>query len=181
MLNRKFFKQWGDESRTLHIKSRRSRVYNQFRRNCISSLRKQWIKNRLAKASLFFGPLEGIRTPVLQNRNLLRYPASLRAEIYLSMSFGCSHPTGYSAFTLLSTALGGDRHLRVLETPQPLCFAFRLFRRTPVLQNRNLLLNLLRYERKYIYLCHSGVLTHFKRFIIVALLRMTKQIFLISF
>ena len=28
-----------------------------------------------------FGPPEGIRTPVLQNRNLLRYPAAPRAEI----------------------------------------------------------------------------------------------------
>ena len=31
--------------------------------------------------TLFFGPLEGIRTPVLQNRNLLRYPAAPQAEI----------------------------------------------------------------------------------------------------
>ena len=31
---------------------------------------------------LFFGPLEGIRTPDLQNRNLLRYPAAPRADIY---------------------------------------------------------------------------------------------------
>ena len=36
-----------------------------------------------AKASAaFFGPPEGIRTPVLQNRNLLRYPASLQADNY---------------------------------------------------------------------------------------------------
>ena len=28
----------------------------------------------------FFGPPEGIRTPDLQNRNLLRYPAAPRAE-----------------------------------------------------------------------------------------------------
>ena len=30
---------------------------------------------------LFSGPPEGIRTPVLQNRNLLRYPTAPRAEI----------------------------------------------------------------------------------------------------
>ena len=30
----------------------------------------------------FVGPPEGIRTPVLQNRNLLRYPAAPQAEIY---------------------------------------------------------------------------------------------------
>ncbi len=30
--------------------------------------------------NFFFGPLEGIRTPVLQNRNLLRYPAAPQAE-----------------------------------------------------------------------------------------------------
>ena len=35
---------------------------------------------------LFFGLPEGIRTPVLQNRNLLRYPAAPRAEM-LSFCF----------------------------------------------------------------------------------------------
>lgn len=29
-----------------------------------------------------YGPLGGIRTPDLQNRNLLRYPAAPRADIY---------------------------------------------------------------------------------------------------
>ena len=33
------------------------------------------------KCGLFVGPPEGIRTPVLQNRNLLRYPAAPRADI----------------------------------------------------------------------------------------------------
>ncbi len=33
------------------------------------------------KRDFFVGPPEGIRTPVLQNRNLLRYPAAPRAEI----------------------------------------------------------------------------------------------------
>ena len=33
------------------------------------------------KLPFLFGPPGGIRTPGLQNRNLLRYPASLRAEI----------------------------------------------------------------------------------------------------
>ena len=41
------------------------------------------IKNIPAAAEmLFFGPLGGIRTPDLQNRNLLRYPAAPRADIY---------------------------------------------------------------------------------------------------
>ena len=31
--------------------------------------------------AFFFGPLEGIRTPDLQNRNLLRYPTAPRADI----------------------------------------------------------------------------------------------------
>ena len=43
----------------------------------------------LRNDSIFIGPLEGIRTPVLQNRNLLRYPAAPRAEILIfSYSFG---------------------------------------------------------------------------------------------
>ena len=33
------------------------------------------------KLSFLFGPPEGIRTPVLQNRNLLRYPTAPRADI----------------------------------------------------------------------------------------------------
>ena len=32
--------------------------------------------------ALFFGPPEGIRTPDLQNRNLLRYPTAPRTEMY---------------------------------------------------------------------------------------------------
>ena len=36
--------------------------------------------------NFFFGPPEGIRTPALQNRNLLRYPAAPQAEIYRSNS-----------------------------------------------------------------------------------------------
>lgn len=35
------------------------------------------------KLPFLFGPPGGIRTPGLQNRNLLRYPASLRAEIVI--------------------------------------------------------------------------------------------------
>ena len=37
-----------------------------------------------------FGPPEGIRTPVLQNRNLLRYPAAPQAEM-------CSRPMSLRA------------------------------------------------------------------------------------
>lgn len=33
------------------------------------------------RVDIYFGPLEGIRTPDLQNRNLLRYPAAPQAEI----------------------------------------------------------------------------------------------------
>ena len=37
--------------------------------------------------ALFFGPPEGIRTPVLQNRNLLRYPTAPQAEINFSLLY----------------------------------------------------------------------------------------------
>ena len=51
-----------------------------------------WIK-KTDKSKLvgFFGPLEGIRTPGLQNRNLLRYPAAPRADKdmdYIIENFG---------------------------------------------------------------------------------------------
>ena len=42
-----------------------------------------------------FGPPEGIRTPVLQNRNLLRYPTAPRAEIL-------SLPMKYTMFDVKS-------------------------------------------------------------------------------
>ena len=46
------------------------------------SLLSQWIKKLdLSKQVEFFGPPEGIRTPALQNRNLLRYPTAPRTEI----------------------------------------------------------------------------------------------------
>ena len=38
------------------------------------------------KRCVFCGPPEGIRTPGLQNRNLLRYPAAPRAEIYSTVA-----------------------------------------------------------------------------------------------
>ncbi len=49
------------------------------------------------KCSLFSGPPEGIRTPDLQNRNLLRYPTAPRTDIFFARLF-------YTEVSLLSTA-----------------------------------------------------------------------------
>ena len=41
------------------------------------------IKKHRFRDAFLFGPPEGIRTPDLQNRNLLRYPAAPRADFIL--------------------------------------------------------------------------------------------------
>ena len=47
------------------------------------SLYYQKIKHQPQGLMLYFGPPKGIRTPVLQNRNLLRYPAAPWTEILM--------------------------------------------------------------------------------------------------
>ena len=49
----------------------------------------------VSKLSNLFGPPEGIRTPDLQNRNLLRYPTAPRADIILL-------PMKYTMFAMKS-------------------------------------------------------------------------------
>ena len=58
-------------------------VFFRYAPSLFESLRLIIIKKRqrhLKGAVIVFGPPEGIRTPVLQNRNLLRYPAAPRTD-----------------------------------------------------------------------------------------------------
>ena len=70
------------------------------------------IKNDGLRPSFFIGPPEGIRTPDLQNRNLLRYPTAPRTEIFylrkqiytktdkMSRQAGCAYYTPCPDFLL---------------------------------------------------------------------------------
>ena len=83
-------------------------------RSSFESLRMQFvpIKNDGLRPSFFIGPPEGIRTPDLQNRNLLRYPTAPRTEIFylrkqiytktdkMSRQAGCAYYTPCPDFLL---------------------------------------------------------------------------------
>ena len=65
-----------------HLRSKYFIRVSVFHSEAISlDVRRISLKKAPTKSMLFSGPLEGIRTPVLQNRNLLRYPAAPQAVL----------------------------------------------------------------------------------------------------
>ena len=84
-----FYRLAARRAKNLSPKGFLNALSNPFGCNC-SKKRKHRFRD-----AFIFGPPEGIRTPVLQNRNLLRYPTAPRAEIL-------SLPMKYTMFDVKS-------------------------------------------------------------------------------